>query len=679
MLNKALIYLILLFFPFTVFAGVTLPWSTSFDETECTEWTKDESDPNYRNPIDCGGVQEALGQPDSCGNYEQITSSANNPNGSGGLGQRHWYGDGGSPQGSNDGSGGLYVLLDDHPDEIWVRWYMKFPTSLQWDPNSGLHYDKLLYIDLYPLSTDVEVIVEWAGADGFVFAKQGMGSVTNPTSSQGWATVMNNSDLEGDGQWHYYEAHIKIDTDGTDGIAEMWIDDTKIIDEQSVDFGGDSFSVTGISGILLGSNQEWILDGSGCNPVDFDDYAISATGRIGPLTTIPTKGTSLFSESFEDDSWTSRSWYDGTTSTGTEAGGYSGNALKWTWASSATQPTGFSAIRNNLSAETDEFLIEYYVKYDTGWQGSGQAYHPHLIHVLSSDDTAYQGFAGSNSNLYFEALADTSSPYTNYPQIAHQDMMRVNDTEGTPPQDLTSVTEARSANQCNTPYAETGATSGSCYSSGGWYSANTWKSSSVSIPANTWTKITSYIKLNTFTSGTANFDGIMRLWVDEDLAIESESVLYAAGEYEGATWDKIALAPYIGDGAPVSESMWIDELGVWAVNESADTTDPTVTAFDIPATGSSLTVSVNTFTATDNVAVTDYLLNESATTPSTSDPDWQSSAQTSYTFSSYGSKTLYAWAMDAANNISSSLSDSITLTERTFKKVGAVSIGGTIQ
>ena len=112
---------------------------------------------------------------------------------------------------------------------------------------------------------------------------------------------------------------------------------------------------------------------------------------------------------------------------------------------------------------------------------------------------------------------------------------------------------------------------------------------------------------------------------------------------------------------------------------SGDSTPPTVTAFDIPVTGSSLTVSINTFTATDDTAVTDYLLTESASTPSTSDPDWQSSAQTSYTFSSYGSKTLYAWAIDAAENISSSLNDSITLTNPAVRKVGAVSIGGTIQ
>lgn len=93
-----------------------------------------------------------------------------------------------------------------------------------------------------------------------------------------------------------------------------------------------------------------------------------------------------------------------------------------------------------------------------------------------------------------------------------------------------------------------------------------------------------------------------------------------------------------------------------------DTTDPTVTGFTIPSTSDSLTVSVSTFTASDNVGVTGYLLTESATTPSPSNPGWQGTAQTSYTFASEGSKTLYAWAIDAAGNISSSLNDSVTIT-----------------
>ena len=92
-----------------------------------------------------------------------------------------------------------------------------------------------------------------------------------------------------------------------------------------------------------------------------------------------------------------------------------------------------------------------------------------------------------------------------------------------------------------------------------------------------------------------------------------------------------------------------------------DTTPPTVTAFDIPATGSSLTISVNTFTASDDTAVAGYLLTETATTPSLGDAGWSGSAQTEYTFSSYGSKTLYAWARDAAGNISDSASDTTSI------------------
>ena len=248
-----------------------------------------------------------------------------------------------------------------------------------------------------------------------------------------------------------------------------------------------------------------------------------------------------------------------------EAGGYSGNALKWTWASAATSPTGFTTIRNNLSAPTDEFLIEYYMKFDTGWQGSGQAYHPHLIHLLEAGSTAYQSLNTNDSSLYFEAQSDTSSPYNNHVTIEYQDTLRVNTDHGTPPQDLTNTTETRSATQCNTPYTSSGATNYDCYSDGGYYhSSNEWKATAT-ITENTWVKIQTYIKKNTFTAGVGNFDGIIKSWVDGTLVIDKTEVLFAANAYSDTEWRQIVLAPYIGDGAPISESMWIDELGVWSV------------------------------------------------------------------------------------------------------------------
>ncbi len=93
-----------------------------------------------------------------------------------------------------------------------------------------------------------------------------------------------------------------------------------------------------------------------------------------------------------------------------------------------------------------------------------------------------------------------------------------------------------------------------------------------------------------------------------------------------------------------------------------DITSPTVTAFVIPATSSSLVVSVSSFTATDNLAVTGYLLTETSSTPSAGLGTWTTPAPTTYTFATAGSKTLYAWAKDAAGNVSSSLNDSVNIT-----------------
>lgn len=97
---------------------------------------------------------------------------------------------------------------------------------------------------------------------------------------------------------------------------------------------------------------------------------------------------------------------------------------------------------------------------------------------------------------------------------------------------------------------------------------------------------------------------------------------------------------------------------------SSDAIAPTITAFSIPDSSTSLTVSINTLTATDNMDVTGYMVTTSSTKPMASASGWSSSAPTSYTFSSSttsGIKTLYAWAKDAAGNVSDFLSASVTL------------------
>ncbi len=95
---------------------------------------------------------------------------------------------------------------------------------------------------------------------------------------------------------------------------------------------------------------------------------------------------------------------------------------------------------------------------------------------------------------------------------------------------------------------------------------------------------------------------------------------------------------------------------------AADTTPPTMNTFLIPATATSLTVGITALAASDDVAVTGYLLNESAAPPLPTAAGWTLSAPTTYTFAAEGAHTLYAWAKDAAGNVSTSLSDSVTIT-----------------
>lgn len=93
-----------------------------------------------------------------------------------------------------------------------------------------------------------------------------------------------------------------------------------------------------------------------------------------------------------------------------------------------------------------------------------------------------------------------------------------------------------------------------------------------------------------------------------------------------------------------------------------DTTSPVVSAFSIPTTASSMTVAVSALTATDAVGVTGYKVTESSTAPTAGAAGWSATVPTTFTFSAAGPKTAYAWAKDAAGNVSTSASRTVTIT-----------------
>ncbi|WP_226989252.1 hypothetical protein [Desulfuromonas sp. TF] len=111
----------------------------------------------------------------------------------------------------------------------------------------------------------------------------------------------------------------------------------------------------------------------------------------------------------------------------------------------------------------------------------------------------------------------------------------------------------------------------------------------------------------------------------------------------------------------------------------ADTTTPVVGTFTLPATATSLTVPVTSLSASDNVGVTGYLVTTSSTKPAASASGWSASAPSSVTAPAEGSVTFYAWAKDAAGNVSAAKSATvkITLPDTTAPVVGTFTLPAT--
>jgi len=281
----------------TTFSDAETPDTTNYSEPG-THWKVSDyffdsygarNLPGYPNATGKFGVFQNqytdLGGPNQATGDDGIIAAANYPGGGGGKGFRHWRGNG-KFLGDNDLGGSMTIKLGTSVGEFWLRMYMRYQLGFTFgQPTvSDPGYTKDLRGD---------------GADGWIFGIQGghsWGILTNAsgniTSSKSWQSTMGG--MKGDGQWHCYEFHWQ---NGTNSHIEMWVDNIKALDRivtTSADTTGN---------IIIGLNQNAVGDSNGVSVTtggtptdwytDYDDIAISATGRIGCLglpvpTALPT-------------------------------------------------------------------------------------------------------------------------------------------------------------------------------------------------------------------------------------------------------------------------------------------------------------------------------------------------------------------------------------------------------
>jgi len=77
-----------------------------------------------------------------------------------------------------------------------------------------------------------------------------------------------------------------------------------------------------------------------------------------------------------------------------------------------------------------------------------------------------------------------------------------------------------------------------------------------------WNHVEVYLQINSVVGGVGVADGVMQYWFNGALAIDRHDILFRTGARPNINFHQFLIAPYIGDGSPVDQYMWIDDLTV---------------------------------------------------------------------------------------------------------------------
>lgn len=205
----------------------------------------------------------------ACGyGWSEISSNGNFTGGGGGYGYRLSTGDGSSKQGCV-----LIVYFPQYENELWIRYYWRYPPGFAWESPGGrepdeCQWDKYLYLR----GTHLAVI-------GEEFQRV---NLARPDGGREYGITnrgfrWRNGGNTGDGQFHKMEVYVKNNTAGVaNGIVRCWIDDVLVLESTTVDWKDSSGNPSpGWDKVFIPSNKGLVKNG-GRAFIDYDDLKISS-------------------------------------------------------------------------------------------------------------------------------------------------------------------------------------------------------------------------------------------------------------------------------------------------------------------------------------------------------------------------------------------------------------------
>jgi hypothetical protein len=264
----------------------------------------------------------------------------------------------------------------------------------------------------------------------------------------------------------------------------------------------------------------------------------------------------FFSEGFEDGAFASRGWYDNLSPVTTDAEAFEGErSLEVRFTPGATTPVWGGAMRHEFpSSETVH--VSYRVKFADGWVGSERLYHPHEVYLLTNLDERFTGPSTTYLTAYIETNVQDGEIL---PVVGLGDRLNIDASNiGV---DLTGVTEARAVAGCN---GDTDGYPTGCYQAGAgvWGNEKKWVLREAPIAPGGWHHVEVLLRMNSVRDGVGVADGVVRYWLDGTLVLDLDDVLLRTGANAEMAFEQLLLAPYIGDGSPVEQVFWVDDLAV---------------------------------------------------------------------------------------------------------------------
>ncbi|MGE0757747.1 MAG: hypothetical protein AB7F89_15035 [Pirellulaceae bacterium] len=242
----------------------------------------------------------------------------------------------------------------------------------------------------------------------------------------------------------------------------------------------------------------------------------------------PFRGTPLFAESFDDDQLLKRSWYDGSRFTLVREPAYRGSCIEYRWPAGATVPSSSSGLRR-LFEPTEQVYLRCYLRFSAGWGWTNRSYHPHLMHFMTTENSAYHGPAGSHLTVYVE-------PQNGRLRLAAQDIQNRDQPHGLTQGPLR-----------------------------GGYNGTLYDSQEVLFRDERWYCIEARFRLNSLDleDDRPNRDGVVQAWCDGQLVIDRQDVILRSTDFPNMKFNQFLLTPYFGPGLlPHAQTLWIDELTI---------------------------------------------------------------------------------------------------------------------